>query len=47
VIGAPFEPWGTLASLKDFASLGRASGVLQHPPGLYSFLPLYYNIFYA
>src|SRR5215218_706157 len=39
-IGTPLVPWGTLASLKDLASLGRASGVLQHPPGLYLFTPI-------
>src|SRR5215218_11368942 len=33
-VGAPSVPWGTLLLLKELTSLGRASGVLQHSPGL-------------
>src|SRR5215204_2751801 len=36
-VEAPSVPWGPLRLLKDPTSLGRASGVLQHPPGLYLF----------
>src|SRR5829696_2055594 len=37
-IEAPSVPWGTLRLLKDTTSLGRASGVHQHSPGLCLFL---------